>query len=243
MKTELAIALDFATLRQAEGFLAQLRSLSEPERKKIVLKVGLELFLTVGADWVRRRVELGDRIFLDLKFHDIPNTVEGAAMQAARIGVDFFTLHLSGGRPMIQKVKSALNAASQKNEVPSRPRILGVSVLTSFSETDWAEVNPGRKVSDAVADWVTLGQQSGVDGIVCSPHEVAQVKKKFPSLFTVVPGIRPSGSDAGDQARVMTPAEASAAGADLIVVGRPITQSSDPVAVIRSILGEIEKGK
>ncbi|MBL7715514.1 MAG: orotidine-5'-phosphate decarboxylase [Bdellovibrionales bacterium] len=239
MKTELAVALDFPTREQAEDFLARLKNLSAADQKRVVLKVGLELFLATGADWVRSLIANGYRVFLDLKFHDIPNTVVGAALQAGRMGADFFTLHLSGGGPMMQKVKAALDQAVSEKEFAKRPRVLGVSVLTSFSEKDFAAVYSGKGVSDAVRDWVSLGQASGVDGIVCSPHEVAQVKSQFPSLFTVVPGIRPSGSDAGDQARVMTPKDASKAGADLIVVGRPITQAKDPVAVIQSILGEL----
>lgn len=228
-RTKICIALDFKDEKNTEKFLD---SLSD---KKVVLKVGLELFTVTGPDFVRKLKRLGFEIFLDLKLHDIPNTVSHASSVIAELGVQYFTLHLAGGRKMIEMTREGLEKFGAE-----RPKILGVSVLTSFSEEDWREVGV-RSIADSVKGFVELGVKSGVDGVVCSPLELAQVKSAHPNLLAVTPGIRPAGSDSNDQARVMTPAQASKAGAGMLVIGRPITQSKDPNSVIRAIKQELSQ--
>ncbi len=232
-KTELIVALDFPKPQAALELAKSLAGMP------VILKVGSELFLHGGPDLVRELVHQKQRIFLDLKFHDIPNTVAQAAKQSALLHVEMFTLHLAGGAAMIQSVRAELD------QIPElRPKVLGVSVLTSFDELKWAQVTRAltghtAEVSQSVQGLVSHALSWGCDGIVCSPHEVAQVRKSFPALFTVVPGIRPEGSAAQDQARVMTPQEAKLAGASAIVVGRPITQNANPRAVVEKILADI----
>jgi orotidine-5'-phosphate decarboxylase len=180
-----------------------------------------------------------NRVFLDLKFHDIPNTVARAAKQAALLHVEMFTLHLAGGRDMVKAVSKELADIEL-----IRPKILGVSVLTSFDDVRWAEVTKSltghaADIATSVQGLVEHSTSWGADGVVCSAMELEALKKNFPALYTVVPGIRPSGSPSNDQARVMTPTEAQAAGASAIVVGRPITESPDPRQAAIAILAEL----
>lgn len=232
-RPELIVALDFSDGPSALRFMQIFEDLP------VIWKIGSELFLAVGPDWVRSRTKEGRRIFLDLKFHDIPNTVMKAAVQAASLGVEMFTLHLAGGANMIRAVRDELEKKSK------RPLILGVSVLTSFDQSTWDDVSfalggKTAKISDSVKRLVSQARYWGVDGVVCSAHEIKTVLAADPILFTVVPGIRPKGSKAGDQARVMTPSEATAFGAGAIVVGRPITESKTPRAMVEKILRELE---
>jgi orotidine-5'-phosphate decarboxylase len=205
----------------------------------VIYKVGSELFLAAGPDFVRELVHEKNRVFLDLKFHDIPNTVVKAVQQASFLHVDMFTLHLAGGGEMVKSVVKALA------DIPTlKPKILGVSVLTSFDDIHWAEMTKtlaghALAIQDSVHNLISAGAQWGVDGVVCSAHELSFVAKKFPSLYSVIPGIRPQGSSTDDQARVMTPAEARKLGASAIVVGRPITQASHPRKMAESILKEL----
>lgn len=236
-KTELIIALDLPKGSSA------LRLMKACEGLAVIWKVGSELFLAEGPKWVRDRAKEGHRIFLDLKFHDIPNTVVKAAIQAQDLGVEMFTLHLSGGPVMIRAVRDELEKRTAARK--RRPLILGVSVLTSFDQSTWDEVSfatggKASKVADSVKRLVAQARYWGVDGVVCSPHEVKIVTAADPVLYTVVPGIRPKGSKAGDQARVMTPKQAALLGAGAIVVGRPITEAKSPRAVIEKILEELE---
>lgn len=232
-QTELIVALDVPRKDRALELVDMLAGLP------VLYKVGSELFLSGGPELVRELVHRKCRVFLDLKFHDIPNTVAKAARQAALLQVEMFTLHLSGGSQMIKAVAEELSA------IPTlRPKILGVSVLTSFDSLRWAEVTkaltrhpaePGDSVDGLVEHCVAWG----ADGVVCSAHELSRLRASYPTLYTVVPGIRPTGSPIGDQARVMTPAEARAAGADAIVVGRPITDAIDPKSMVQAILREL----
>jgi orotidine-5'-phosphate decarboxylase len=245
-KTELIVALDFPDGTAALKVMRSCRNLP------IIWKVGSELFLAVGADWVRARTKAGYRIFLDLKFHDIPNTVMKSALRASDMGVEMFTLHLAGGATMIRTVRDELEKKSKLKSIKKspknalkRPLILGVSVLTSFDQSTWDDVSfavggKSSKVADSVKRLVSQARFWGVDGVVCSPHEIKTVTSADPVLFTVVPGIRPKGSKAGDQARVMTPAQAAKLGAGAIVVGRPITESKNPRGTILKILKELE---
>jgi orotidine-5'-phosphate decarboxylase len=201
-------------------------------------KIGLELFTRCGPDIVRRvREAAGERcgIFLDLKFHDIPNTVQGAARSAATLGVDMLTVHLCGGRAMLQAAATGAGAGG--------PLILGVSVLTSSDESTLKEIGVEAPTVEAqVLRLARLGVQSGLGGVVASPKEIAALRGAYGDRLKIVtPGVRPAwaaGSD--DQRRVMTPREAVEAGADYLVIGRPITGQPDPRAAAERIAGEIE---
>jgi orotidine-5'-phosphate decarboxylase len=197
------------------------------------IKLGLEFFLANGPAGVKR-VAAGMPLFLDLKLHDIPNTVAGAMRSIAPLGVTMTTIHASGGAAMM---KAAVDAA---RESATRPWLLGVTILTSLDEDSLPAIGFGGTVSDSVKRLAALAQASGLDGAVCSPHEVATLRAQCGAGFKlVVPGIRPAGTDAGDQRRVMTPKQALAAGADVLVIGRPITGASDPAAAARAIAAEL----
>ena len=197
-------------------------------------KVGLEFVTANGPGGVRAVGELGLPVFLDLKFHDIPNTVAGAVGAARALGVAMLTLHVAGGPEML---RAAVEAARSREPCP---RLIGVTVLTSLEDADLAALGVAEKVPAHVARLAGLAWDSGLDGIVCAPHEVALLRSRFAPDFTlVVPGIRPSGSVAGDQKRTPSPADAVAAGADVLVVGRPITQARDPRAAAQAIRAEI----
>lgn len=231
--TELIVALDFPRSEQAFFCVDKLRGLP------LIYKVGLELFMSGGSDFVREMVHRKNRVFLDLKFHDIPETVARAAKQAALLQVEMFTLHLAGGSSMLRAV------AQELSDIPTlRPKILGVSVLTSFDDVRWAEVTKSLTghavdVSDSVVGLVDHATSWGADGIVCSALELVEIRKRFPSIYTIVPGIRPEGADLNDQVRVTTPARAKELGASAIVVGRPITGAADPRAAAEAILRDL----
>lgn len=238
-RTELIVALDFS---DGEDALKVMRACAD---LPVIWKIGSELFLAEGPDWVRERTKEGFRIFLDLKFYDIPNTVMKAAVQAGAMGVEMFTLHLAGGASMIRAVREELEKKFAGKRENKRPLILGVSVLTSFDQPTWDDVSfavggKSAKIADTVKRLVSQARYWGVDGVVCSPHEIKAVTAADPILFTVVPGIRPKGSKAGDQARVMTPKQAATLGAGAIVCGRPVTESKTPRMMIEKILRELE---
>ncbi len=240
-QTELAVALDFSTVALAEKLISDLRGLP------VIYKVGLELFLSAGPDWVKRFASRGNRIFLDLKFHDIPNTVAKAVIQASGLGAEFTTIHLSGGKDMLNEIEIQMKQAEIATSRPTSIRVLGVTVLTSFKEEAWianvsntAKLTAVRPLEDAVMHFASLAaSHPAVSGIVCSAKEVSMIREKHKDLYLMVPGIRNKGESTHDQSRVMTPAEAMAAGASAIVVGRPITQAADPRQVTESILKEI----
>ena len=197
------------------------------------IKLGLEFFIANGPAGVKR-VAAGMKLFLDIKLHDIPNTVAGAVRSIAPLGVTMTTIHASGGMAMM---KAAADAAK---ESPDRPWLLGVTILTSLDEDSLPAIGFGGSVSESVKRLAALAQQSGLDGAVCAPQEVAVLRAQCgPGFKLVVPGIRPAGSDAGDQRRVMTPKQALAAGADVLVIGRPITGAADPAAAARAIASEL----
>ncbi len=232
--TELIVALDFNNVEDAEKIISNLDGLP------VVFKVGLELFTATGPALVKKLVSEGKRIFLDLKLHDIPNTVVKTLIEIDKMGVEFTTIHLSGGKKMLEEIHEKM----PKN---SRLKILGVSVLTSFQEEEWisnlsaiAKLGAGRSIHDSVMHYAILANDHpAVHGLVCSSHEVNEVKAKYPELEVVVPGIRPETFDVDDQARVMTPQEAAKAGATAIVVGRPITQSKNPRKIAEQILKDL----
>jgi orotidine-5'-phosphate decarboxylase len=197
-------------------------------------KVGLEFVTANGPDGVRRVGDLGLPVFLDLKFHDIPHTVAGAVEAARALGVAMLTLHVAGGPAML---RTAVEAARSREPCL---KLIGVTVLTSLNDADLAVLGVSEKVAAHVLRLAGLAWDSGLDGIVCAPHEVALLRSRFePEFRLVVPGIRPSGSVVGDQKRTKSPADAVAAGADVLVIGRPITQARDPRAAAQAINAEI----
>jgi len=198
------------------------------------IKLGLEFFTANGCEGVRRVMADADLpLFIDLKFHDIPNTVAGAVRGISSLAPAFFTIHAGGGSAMM---KAAVEAAEGSSKV------LAVTILTSLSEADMEPLGIGGKVADQVKRLADLAQASGVDGLVCSPQEVQLLRAHLGSSMTlVVPGIRPSGSAADDQARTLTPVQAMRAGADHLVIGRPITAAADPVQAAKAILTSLQE--
>ncbi len=198
------------------------------------IKLGLEFFIAHGPDGIRR-VAGSIPLFLDLKLHDIPNTVAGAVRAIAPLGAAMTTLHTAGGAAMMKAAADAAKDAAAKTG-GKRPALLGVTILTSLDEAALPRIGMNGPVADAAKRLAVLAQESGLDGAVCSPHEVARLRKLCgPDFKLVVPGIRPAGSVADDQARVMTPKEALEAGADVLVIGRPITSAADPASAARAI--------
>jgi orotidine-5'-phosphate decarboxylase len=200
------------------------------------VKIGLELFIAAGPDLVRDYALRGYRVMLDLKLHDIPATVGRATAQAASLGAELLTIHTAGGRAMMQAAVEAARAAPGER----RTRILAVTVLTSMDDRDVAEVGAAEGVERLVLRRAQLAMEAGCDGVVASPHEAARLREGAPADFLIVtPGVRPGGTDAGDQKRVMTPARARQAGATMIVVGRPIRDAADPAGVCRDLVAEL----
>ncbi len=203
------------------------------------VKIGKELFTAQGPDGVRVAAG-GAPLFLDLKFHDIPNTVAGAIRAAVHLRPRIVNVHASGGRAMMMAAAEAAREAAEDLGV-ERPRVIAVTVLTSLDAVDLEEVGQMGPPAAQVERLARLAQASGLDGVVCSPREIARLREACgPDFLLVVPGIRPSWAAAGDQKRIMTPAEAVAAGADHIVIGRPITAAEDPLAAARRIVAELE---
>lgn len=198
------------------------------------LKVGLEFITAQGPEGVRRIAALGLPVFADVKFHDIPNTVSGAAKAIASLGVSIFNVHVSGGEAMMRAAVETAKAFS-----PST-RVIGVTVLTSFTEADMESVGLKVSAADQVTRLAKLAKASGLHGVVCSPHEIGPVRAACGKDFLIVtPGVRPAGAALGDQHRVMTPLEAHRAGADILVIGRPITHAADPGIAARAIVAEL----
>lgn len=230
----LIVALDVPGREEARHLARILRPAG------VRFKVGLELFTAAGPALVRELSELGVGVFLDLKFHDIPNTAAGAARAAARLGVWMFNVHAAGGAEMMRRAREAADegaAAAGRR----RPLVIAVTVLTSLDARALRdEVGVSRDPAAQVAFWAERARAAGLDGVVCSPREVAVVKAACGADFlTVAPGVRPAGAASGDQRRVATPAGAVAAGADYLVVGRPVTADPDPLAAARRIAEEM----
>ena len=205
------------------------------------VKVGMELFYAEGPDVVRRLRQRGLNIFLDLKLHDIPNTVSRAAEALLGLGVGMFNLHAAGGQEMMAHTVTSLTRKAQEIGVP-RPKIIAVTVLTSLDQAALNnEVGIPGTLEAQVEKWAMEAKAAGCDGVVASPREVEMVKRVCGQYFlAVAPGVRPAGSDALDHRRTMTPGQAIAAGADYLVVGRPITAAPDPAAALNAILVEME---
>ncbi len=197
-------------------------------------KIGKQLFTAEGPGIVRDLVSSGRKVFLDLKFHDIPNTVAAAVRSAAELGVSMLTVHAAGGSKMLRAAVEAAGSSAAK------PMILAVTVLTSMSDSDLHEIGVSGEVLEQVLRLGSLARSAGCQGLVASAHEARQLRRELGEDFEIVtPGVRPAGSAAGDQARVATPAEAIQAGATRIVVGRPIVESTDPAAIATGVLKHI----
>lgn len=207
------------------------RQLAERVRGSVGgLKLGLEFFNAHGPDGIRPFTDMGLPVFLDLKYHDIPNTVAGACRAAASLGVSILNVHAQGGAAMMRAAVDAVKSVS-----PST-RLIAVTMLTSLSDEDLPSVGLTPPVGDQVLRLASLTQQCGLDGVVCSAHEISALRKELGDDFMlVVPGIRPEGSAVGDQRRVMGPAQARDAGASILVIGRPITGAADPALAARDI--------
>lgn len=237
---ELVIALDFQTGREALELARRLRGAAT--ETPLWMKVGLELYVAEGPAMVRELKQLGYKVFVDLKFLDIPNTVRGAVRSCVGAGADMLNIHAAGGLDMAKVAVAARDEAAAENDLPERPLLLAVTVLTSMQDVD----NPilrGRAPSDVVLELARLSRMAGLDGVVCSAQEAAAVKQACGwDFLCLTPGIRvpDPAAPADDQRRVMTPEGAVAAGSDYLVVGRPITRAGDPVAAARSILARMK---
>jgi orotidine-5'-phosphate decarboxylase len=229
MRDRIIVALDFP---QADSAVA----MAEKLRGEIgAVKVGFELFVSAGPDLVRRLVGMGHRVFLDLKLHDIPNTVAAAARSAARLGVWMLNVHALGGTAMMRAASEAASEEAARLGA-SAPKIIAVTVLTSMDDADVAQVGLSRGAKETALALARLAKDAGLDGVVCSPWEAASVRDMSgESFIRVTPGVRPAGSAKGDQKRIMTPSEAIKNGASFIVVGRPITGAPDPAAAARNL--------
>lgn len=232
---KLIVALDVDTAAKARDLVNALRGIVG------MFKIGSQLFTAAGPALVREIVNSGERVFLDLKFHDIPNTVAAAGVEAARMGVSIFNVHAGGGSDMMSRTVEAVTKSAE-DEGLTKPHIIAVTVLTSSNQKTLAEVGISSSPADLVRHFALLAEAAGLDGVVASPHEVrlirAAVKKS--GFIVVTPGVRPAGSTPGDQSRVTTPREAIAAGADYLVVGRPILSAPDPVEAAQRIIREME---
>lgn len=221
------VALDYAERKPAVALADRL----DPSVCK--LKVGLELFVSEGPGIVEQLVGKGFDVFLDLKFHDIPNTVAQACRAAAATGAWMINIHALGGQRMMAAAREAIDSCDHK------PLLIGVTILTSHADEELAQIGLTGTASEMVSHLTDQVRISGLDGVVCSPHEASALRKQAGEDFVLVtPGVRPVGADVADQRRVMTPREALAAGASYLVIGRPITQADDPAVRAREIAHE-----
>ena len=234
MRDRLIVALDVDTLEQAQNIVRLLAN------DVGMFKIGKQLFTHAGPQAVRLIQELGGEIFLDLKFHDIPNTVAKAAIEATRLGVKMFNVHASGSLEMMRLTAKEVARVCRQEKL-RRPIMLAVTVLTSLNQDDLKRVGVTNKVAAQVVRLAALTQEAGMDGVVASPQEVTDIRAACGRRFIIVtPGIRPAEAQRNDQQRVMTPQDAVRAGVDYIVVGRPIIEAKDPVAAARAIVADME---
>ena len=232
---KLIVALDVDTAQQARELVATLRGIVG------MFKIGSQLFTAAGPSLVREIISSGEGVFLDLKYHDIPNTVARAGVEATRLGVSIFNLHAAGGSEMMRRTTDAVAECAQA-EGFTRPLVIAVTVLTSANESTLTDIGFNAAPADLVARLALLAEASGMDGVVASPREVGIVRSAVgnKNFVVITPGIRPKGTDLGDQKRVTTPREAILAGANYIVVGRPIIEAADPAHAAREVIAEME---
>jgi len=234
LKEKIIIALDVGNRQEALSLVSELKDAQ-------VFKIGMELFTAEGPGLLKEIACRRKKVFLDLKYHDIPNTVAGAVRSAKRHGVHMLTLHTSGGKEMMTK---AAAAAAQEDAISgkSRPYLLGVTVLTSLKEAELEQIGIPASVAEQVLRLAALARKAGLDGVVCSPREIEIIKKELGKDFLVVaPGIRPAWAAVHDHKRIMTPGEALKKGADYMVIGRPITGAPSPHEAFLKILEELEQ--
>jgi orotidine-5'-phosphate decarboxylase len=231
--TEIICALDTKDVNEAVALTNQLKG------KVGAVKLGLEYFTANGPEGIRQVTKTGVPVFLDLKFHDIPNTVAGAVSAAVALDVFMLTIHTTGGKAMMEAaVQAAKTTAKSLGKKP--PLIMGVTILTSMDQSDLDRIGVFSPISTQVLKLAMLAEEAGLDGVVCSPLEIEMLKDELGKFKLVVPGIRPKGSNKGDQKRVMTPGEAASLGADYLVIGRPITESQEPAKAALAIAEELK---
>jgi orotidine-5'-phosphate decarboxylase len=238
-RKRIIVALDTDNRSQALRWVHQLQG------KVGLFKIGTQLFTAEGPQLVRDIVEMGEQVFLDLKFHDIPNTVAQSALVAQHLGVSMITVHTTGGLKMMSSVTELF---AMNESAATRPLVLGVTVLTSLSSEGLEDIGWPLPIQDQVIRLAKLAQQAGLDGVVASSEEIRTLRSHLGDSFKIItPGIRPAGSERDDQSRVATPGFALKAGADYLVIGRPITATSNPAEsverILRSISAELKQGK
>lgn len=236
-RKKLIVALDVDNAQQARELVNSLRDTVG------MFKVGSQLFTAEGPAIVREIVQSGSKVFLDLKFHDIPNTVRSAGVEATRLGVSIFNVHALGGREMMQRTADAISQVAAKEGI-ERPLVIAVTILTSADSEQLAEIGMNSNPAEQVIRLASLAESAGMDGVVASPQEIAGIRSVVNrrDFKIVTPGVRPSEAALHDQKRVMTPSQAISAGADYIVVGRPITSAPNPVNAARHIVAEMKAG-
>ena len=229
LRERLIVALDVSSAAAAQKIVAAVGD------SALTFKVGMQLYTAEGPQVVRDLVASGRHVFLDLKYHDIPNTVGAAVREAAKLGVSMLTVHAAGGSKMLWAATEAAKA------VNPNLLVLAVTVLTSMDESDLIPLGVEKEIVTLVLNWGALALRSGCQGIVASAHEAPDLRRKLGDGFAIVtPGVRPAGASHGDQARIVTPSEAISAGATYIVVGRPITDAPDPAAAAKEILAQMK---
>ncbi|MEK5477008.1 orotidine-5'-phosphate decarboxylase [Paenibacillus sp. FSL R5-0407] len=233
----LMVALDYPSAEQARETIQALKGIP------CYMKVGMQLFYTAGPDFVKELKSQGYSVFLDLKMHDIPNTVKGGANSITRLGVDMFNVHAAGGLKMMAAAYEGVMSALESDASLKKPLLIGVTQLTSTNQdTLNREIGIQGSVEQSVLSYAAFTKEAGLDGVVASPLEVQAIKGQCGASFiTVTPGIRPAGSSAGDQSRTLTPGEAMRQGTDYIVVGRPITGAPQPREAAEQIIEEMMK--
>ncbi len=223
----IVVALDYAKAKEAHELVAQL----DPARCR--LKVGKELFTAEGPQFVEALIQRDFDVFLDLKFHDIPNTTAKACQVAANLGVWMVNVHASGGQKMMTSAREAIDQCGHQ------PILIAVTVLTSLQQSDLVQVGINATPAEQVSRLATLAEKSGMDGVVCSPQELTILRQQWPEACLVTPGIRPEWSQMGDQVRVMTPTDAILHGSSYLVIGRPITGAKEPMVALERIEQEL----
>ncbi len=235
MKDKLIVALDVDTMDEVDRLVGLLKD------DVGMFKIGMQVYNSLGSGVISRVKDAGGGIFLDLKLHDIPNTVAQTVRVLTRLGVDIINVHASGGRAMMEEASRAAAEEAVKLDIRP-PLVIAVTILTSLGEEDMADIGYGGKPQDMVRRLATLAKEAGMDGVVCSPLEASLVREQCgPDFVTVTPGVRPATAQVGDQKRIMTPGRAIESGSHYLVVGRPITGAADPREAAQAIVKEMEE--